>query len=72
MGVLDWFRKPKPMMGESTTSRPAARVAVGATDKDDVSITFNNKNITFTGDLTTYDYDKILRQKQQNIYRLFE
>lgn len=39
---------------------------------DDVTITFNDRNITFTGDLTNFDYSAILRDKQRNIYRLFE
>lgn len=39
---------------------------------DDVTITFSDRNITYTGDLATFDYDAILRNKQQNIYRLFE
>ena len=39
---------------------------------EEVTITFNDKNITYRGDLASYDYDAILRNKQENIYRLFE
>lgn len=35
-------------------------------------MTYNDKTITFTGDLTDYDYSAILRDKQRNINRLFE
>jgi len=33
--------------------------------------TFDNKNITFRGELKGYDYDKILRDKQKYIYDLY-
>lgn len=46
--------------------------AVAANNDNAVSLTFNDKNITFTGDLASYDYDSILRSKQKNIVRLFE
>jgi hypothetical protein len=35
-------------------------------------MTYNDKNITFAGDLADYDYGAILRDKQRNINRLFE
>lgn len=74
MGVLDFFRrnngKPEPV--NIAASKPKPQIAVGAKDGGDITLTFNDKNITFTGDLVSFDYDKILRQKQQNIYRLFE
>ena len=41
--------------------------------KQDVAVaTFNDKNITYTGDLIDYDYSSILRDKQRNIVRLYE
>ena len=68
MGLFDsWFNKTP--IGSPTSSK---EVAVGAKNDKDVSITFNDKNITFTGDLASYDYDSILRNKQRNITRLFE
>ena len=70
MGFLDVFRRPRH---ESVTAEThPAQIAVGAKDNGDVTLTFNNKNITFNGDLATYDYDAILRRKQENIYKLFE
>lgn len=35
-------------------------------------MTYNDKSVTFTGDLADYDYDAILRDKQRNIIRLYE
>jgi hypothetical protein len=35
-------------------------------------MTYNDKSITFSGDLADYDYNAILRDKQRNIVKLFE
>ena len=35
-------------------------------------MTFNDRNITYTGELTNYDYQGILRNKQGNINKLYE
>lgn len=35
-------------------------------------MTFNDRTITYTGELTNYDYQSILRDKQNNINRLYE
>ena len=41
--------------------------------KDDAStMTYNDKTITYSGDLASYDYDAILRDKQRNINSLYE
>ena len=61
-----WNRSP-----QQSSLAPPREIAVGAA-KDDVSITFNNRNITYTGDLASYDYDTILRDKQTNIVSLFQ
>lgn len=64
-----WFGR------NNNVSPPSARsnIAVGAKAEDtDVTITFNDRNITFSGDLAEYDYDSILRNKQRNITKLFE
>lgn len=70
MGLLDLFRRNR---GNEIppVAPPENKYAVGAKG-DDVTITFNDRNITFSGDLATYDYNQILRDKQRNIYRLFE
>ena len=35
-------------------------------------MTYNDRTITYTGDLASYDYDSILRDKQGNINSLFQ
>ena len=51
--------------------KPAAVIAVGA--KDEAStMTYNDKTITYSGDLASYDYDAILRDKQRSINSLYE
>lgn len=73
MGLLDIFRRntlneaPKP-------STRNIDIFVGASkEKDEQSIqSFNNSNITFNGELSTYDYDAILRNKQENIVNLYQ
>lgn len=35
-------------------------------------MTYNDKSITYSGDLASYDYDSILRDKQKNINSLYE
>lgn len=36
------------------------------------TMTYNDRAITYTGDLASYDYDSILRDKQRNINSLYE
>ena len=50
---------------------PPKEVAVGARDDGQSKMTFNDKSITFTGDLASYDYDSILRDKQRYINSLY-
>lgn len=45
---------------------------MGAKDDGSGTMTYNDKSITYTGDLASYDYDSILRDKQRNINSLFE
>lgn len=75
MGLFDrWFGRPvvsPPPTNASDKNTYPTDIAVGAQD-DSVTITFNDKNITFSGSLAEYDYDKILRDKQANIVKLFE
>lgn len=53
--------------------KPSAEVCVGATDSEkNVSLTFNDRNITYGGDLTDFDYEAILRDKQRNINQLYQ
>lgn len=69
MGLFDRFRR------KDTASIVAAtqNIAAAAMDSNsDFVHTYDNRNITFTGDLADYDYDAILRDKQGNINSLFE
>ena len=69
MGLWDnWFGRNRPAAPATAEKR---EVAVGAKDET-VTITFNDKNITFTGDIAGYDYDNLLRNKQRNINSFFE
>lgn len=75
MGLFDrWFGRqasPPPVYTDSGTRIKTEDMAIGA-QEDGVTITFNDKNITFAGSLSDYDYDTILRDKQNNIGRLYE
>ena len=71
MGLLDFIRRNNNAPPVAPPEPSQTKYAVGAKG-DDVTITFNNRNITFTGDLTDFDYNAILRDKQTNIYKLFQ
>lgn len=47
-------------------------VVIGAQSENLGQMTFEDRNITFTGDLSSYNYDTILRDKQGNINSLYE
>lgn len=68
MGWFDRFRR-----GPIVDQAAPVRITAAALDsKDEYVHTYDNRNITFTGDLTDYDYDSILRDKQNNINSLYE
>lgn len=47
-------------------------ISITGADNQQMSVqTFNNKNITFQGNLDGFDYNKILRDKQANIQDLY-
>lgn len=69
MGLFDRFKRREP----AGVDVPRQNVVAGAMDSDsDYVHTYDNRNITFTGDLADYDYDAILRDKQTNINSLYE
>ena len=70
MGLMDIFRRrnPEPV----NAGVPFSDIAIGANDDSSPSLTFTDKNITFTGDLAGYNYDAILRDKQGNIVTLYQ
>ena len=76
MGFFDRFRNNKEdAMTHKSVDAPS-KVFVGANnDNDETQIqSFNNTNITFSGELAGYDYDSILRDKQNwnNLKSLFQ
>lgn len=76
MGWFDRFRRRKPV--EAAVEKPPTqnkqKVVTGAKDEDDFIkySSFSNSNITFSGSLSGYDYDSILRNKQKNIVSLYQ
>jgi hypothetical protein len=72
MGFFDrFFRRTTT----TVASQPAKReVFVGASNERDEQVvqSFSNSNITFSGELSGYDYDSILRNKQDNIVSLYQ
>lgn len=49
----------------------ASSFAIAASMDDNVTLTYADKSITFTGDLQNYDYSAILKSKQSHIYDLY-
>ena len=74
MGIFSqWFSGGrKNITTPISNPRNASAMAVAAHDTDVVTMTFNDRSITYSGDLASYDYDNILKSKQKNITRLFE
>lgn len=72
MGLFDRFRaKPDAETASSfRNDAPSASVVVGASENPP-SLTFTDKNITYTGSISGFNYDAILRDKQTNIQELF-
>lgn len=72
MGALQWLRSVRRGEPRPAASAGKREIVVAATDENDSNMTFEDRNITFTGDLSSYDYDAILRDKQGNINSLYE
>ena len=78
MGFLDFFRRQKPVEAVATQlpekQTKKEKVVTGANDDNDRTDyqSFSNSNITFNGNLVGYDYDSILRNKQDNIVKLYQ
>jgi hypothetical protein len=76
LGIFDRFRasaQRKKIYTESV-DKVRQKEIVGATKDDapEVFQSYTNSNITFSGNLSGYDYDSILRDKQGNIVSLYE
>lgn len=72
MGLFDrFFRRTTA----AAASQPVKKdVFVGASRERDEQViqSFSNSNITFSGELSGYDYGSILRNKQDNIQSLYQ
>ena len=71
---MGWFQRLRGAVlpRDEPKETPKAEIAVGAKDDGRSTMTYNDKSITFNGDLASYDYDNILRDKQRNINSLYE
>lgn len=72
MGVFDIFRRQKPV--EAAGQKTAADPIVGSMldDATENIRPFVNDSITYSGSITGYNYEGILRDKQANIVKLYE
>lgn len=74
MGIFDrWLNRSSRPVSAPTIKQSPTEVTVAAKDDEAVTVTFNNKNITYNGELAGLDYNAILRDKQNynNIQSLF-
>ena len=69
MGIFDRFRRTRPTEAPRASNRIDV---VGAKEDAQVYQSFTNSNITFSGNLSGYNYDSILRDKQGNIVSLYQ
>ena len=75
MGFFDRFRRKTPVVSPPEEPTKPTTVYVGAKNEDPERKdyqSYNNQNITFSGELSGYDYDSILRNKQNNIVSLYQ
>lgn len=70
MGFLD--RLFNRRVSEASAPKKPVNIAVGAISSEDTFQSFENSNITFSGELAGYDYTNILRNKQDNIISLYQ
>lgn len=71
MAWYDRFFRRKTSSAVDTSSATRV-VATALEDKSDTTHTYDDRNITFSGELSDYDYEGILRDKQRNIVALYE
>lgn len=71
---MGWFgkRRSGTLPRDEPEAAKRAETVVGAKDDAHAVMTYNDKAVTFTGDLASYDYDSILRDKQRYINSLYE
>lgn len=74
MGIRDWFAPRRHAIDVTATSSAAPSEIAVAADHNaiDVTQTYNDRNITFTGDLAGFNYVSLLRNKQDNINSFYQ
>jgi len=75
MGLLDrLFGSRVETTAAAEQPRPKHPVVVGAGKENDTETiqSFNNSNFTYSGELADFDYVSILRNKQENIQRIYQ
>lgn len=74
MGFLDLFRASARKKQTEPIDKTRHREIVGAgkAETQEAYQSYTNSNITFSGSLSGYDYDNILRDKQTNIVSLYQ
>lgn len=69
MGLFDMFRRQQV---QQPVQKKPKRQNMNASANNDVSLTFADRQLTYRGSLSGYNYKQILRNKQKNIYKLYE
>ena len=74
MGFMDWLTRGRQTPAAAATAdRAVPEIAVASDISQlDITQTFSDKNITFTGDLAGYNYRNLLRNKQDNINAFYQ
>ena len=74
MGLVQrLFGRNEPSVVPQPQKREQSPVVGAGNEKDTITIqSFNNSNFTFSGELASYDYVSILRNKQDNIQSFYQ
>ena len=75
MGLFDRFRSTQINSVNSTVAKPTPTIVAAVTpteSEQNWQLTFNDRKITYTGDLKGFDYTNILKDKQTNINQLYQ
>lgn len=75
MGLFDRFRNTQTNSVNSTVAKPTPTIVAAVTPTESEQswqLTFNDRKITYTGDLKGFDYTNILKDKQTNINQLYQ
>lgn len=75
MATFSWrniFRRQPQSAEPRSPQEERGKVVVGAKDDGESLKAFDNSNITYSGALSSIDYDALLRNKQSNITTLYQ